>query len=273
MDSRRQDCRAVGSVGAAVQPLKLFTQPLGVLNGNWVVGFHQARQPATVSKVGAAVSLEGLGQSDGILAQRHGQHSHDAIRRQPTQVKNLILRVPCLGSILFAVVVAQRAVFQLMHRHSARVQRPQRIDGAGRAAADLGKRIAIGQRVSGKHLSKLKRSLPAVRLLIQQSVQRQIAGALFAALLQPAVNVQRNCRHVFCNQPHAGQHGTAFERRFRRDSHARRATAWRIVPAVRIVAAATQINDLERLFRRFGVRNHSVRMSHVCAGAGAVAVS
>ena len=126
--------------------------------------------------------LQRLGQRDGVSAQVDRQHSHNAVVAQPPQVENLVLTVGNLVATLVSVEVPQRPVLELLDLHSAWVQRPQLADGTNGTRPDLGVGVAVQQTVSGQHLPEFKRGLPAVGLLCQQPVQRQIPGTFLAAL-------------------------------------------------------------------------------------------
>ena len=217
------------------------------------------------------MSLQSLGQADGITSQCDRQHAHNAVVAQPTKVEDLVLPVVRLVSVLLPVAVPQAAVFQLLNLHPARVQRPQLRDSTGGTAADLGVGVAVEQAVSREHLPKLKARLPAVGLLVQDAVQRQITGAILAALGQTPVQVQRHRGKVLRDQPNAGQHRRALQGRLGRDSHASRATGRRLAPAVPV--RAPQVDDaVALLFGGLNVSDHMVTMSQFCSGFGEVAV-
>ena len=115
-----QDRRAEGPVSATVHPLPLFTQPLGCLNRNRVVALKHDARPGSVAEVRGPVSLQGLGQADGVGKRLVRRHGRKPVFGRETQGEYLVLpvnRVPV--GVGLAVLVAERAVLEALHFHAA----------------------------------------------------------------------------------------------------------------------------------------------------------
>ena len=261
-----QDGSAERTIGAAVHPLPLLTQPLRRLGRDRVVTLQHDARSGPVAKVRGPVGLKGLSQTDGVLENLVGGDRPDAVFRGEPQGEDLILRVGRdLARRLF-VLVPQPAILQPLRLHPRRVQGPQLRDRTSSTWPDLGVAGPVVQVHAGHPIAELLRRLPRIRLHVQEPVDRIGRGLGLAAIRQPLVDVQRQRRDSVRDHADAGRVGRAGHGVVGRDTDARRRAAAAIV----MPFDATQVDHLEI---GDGVLAHKTWMSQDCAGAGAVDVA
>ena len=187
---------------AAVGRVPVVAQTLGI---TYRVRVRQHTAGAcAIFEEGAAVFLGGDAQTDGVLFQRDGTVTHDAVKAQTRNVQHIRGLQRDRIALRGRVGVDKRACLAIpVHLHAVREQRVQAGNVVLARADDLAVGIAPQQQMAEHDLAQDEGGHLGVRLIVEDSVQRMICRLLTAGF-GLLIDRQRQGRDGFSDHTHAG---------------------------------------------------------------------